>query len=186
MSDGAQPPTSIVIRSASVEPTPAAASTHVPQHRLDPLLTSYAHHRVKKPSRAFGSIGGLVLLVPPFLIFLVSIEDIWYGNDSPLALCCGSFLVGLTLISIDEAQHASWSKELQNQRAAIAKETGFQPRPVPAWPAQVGGGLIIVGVLLPILLPVGVLMLIIHFFNKDAANKHVDKHIQTLIQQRQG
>ena len=190
MSDGAQPPTSIVIRSASVEPTPTAASTHVPQHRLDPLLTSYAHHRVKKPSRALGWIGGLVMMVFPFLIFLASIEDIWYGNDDPFALCCGSFLVGLVLILIDEAQHASWSKELHNQCAVIAKETGFQPRPVPAWPAQVGGGFLLAGVflldLMLILFPVGVLMLIIHFFNKDAANKHVDKHIQTLIQQRQG
>lgn len=190
MSDGAQPPTSIVIRSASVEPKPAAASTQVPQNRLDPLLTSYAHHRAKKPSRALGWIGGLVMMVFPFLIFLVSIEDIWYGNDDPFALCCGSFLVGLVLILIDEAQHASWSKELQNQRAVIAKETGLQPRHVPTWPAQLGGGLILVGVLnldlLLIIWPVGVLVLIIHFFNKDAANKNVDKHIQTLIQQRQG
>ena len=189
MSDGAQPPTSIVIRSASVEPKPAAASTHVPQNRLDPLLTSYAHHRAKKPSRALGWMGGLVMLVFPFLIFLVSIEDIWYGNDGPVALCCGAFLVGLVLILIDEAQHASWSKEQQNQRAAIAKETGFQPRPVPAWPARVGGGFIVAGIflldLMLILFPVGCLMLIIHFFNKDAADKHIDKHIQAMIQKRQ-
>ena len=46
-------------------------------------------------------------------------------------------------------------------------------------------GVLILDLLL-IIWPVGVLMLIIHFFNKDAANKHVDKHIQTLIQQRQG
>ena len=186
MSDGAQPPTSIVIRAASAEPTPAAAPTLVPHDRLDPLLASYARHRAKKPSRVLGWMGALVMFVFPFLIFLVSIEDIWYGSEGPFALCCGSFLLGLVMISIDEVQHASWSKELQNHQAAIARETGFQLRPVPAWPAQVGGGLIIVGVLLPILLPVGCLMLIIHFFNKDAAKKHVDKHILALIQQQQG
>ena len=190
MSDGAQPPTSIVIRAASADPTPATAPNHAPQDRLDPLLASYAHHRAKKPSRALGWMGGLVMFVFPFLIFVLSFEDMWYGDDGPFALCCGSFLVGLVLILIDEAQHASWSKELQNQRAAIAKETGFQPRPVAAWPAQLGAGLLVMGVflldLLLIFLPVGALMLIIHSFNKDAADKHIDKHIQTLIQQRQG
>lgn len=131
-------------------------------------------------------MGALVMFVVPFLIFLVSIEDIWYGNEGPFALCCGSFLIGLVLISIDEVQHASWSKELQNHHAAIARETGFQRRPVPAWPAQVGAGLFIVGIFLPILLPFGCLVLIIHSVNKDAVKKHVDRHIQSLIQQRQG
>lgn len=186
MSDGTGPPTSIVIRSASVQPTPASAPTLVPQDKLDPLLVSYARHRAKKPSRALGWMGALVMFVFPFLIFLDSFEDIWYGSEGPIALCCGSFLIGLVMILIDEAQHASWSKELQNQHTAIAKEAGFQLRSVPAWPAQVGGGLIVVGVLLPILLPVGCLMLIIHFFNKDASKKHVDKHILALIQQLQG
>jgi len=101
----------------------------------------------------------------------------------------------LVLILFDESQHASWSKELQNHHTAIARETGFQPRPVPAWPAQVGGALIVAGILFSSLVvsdllcfffPVGCLMLIIHFFNKDASKKHVDKHILALIQQRQG
>ena len=139
MSDGVQPPTSIVIRSPATGHAPIPEPNERPNDRLGRMLIAHDDVLKARPRGRKRVVAFILILVIPIGFLLPGGGD-WMWREKVSGLCCFSMTMGIVPLAIAGYEELAWLRKAVPIKSDILTEAGQEVWRVPVQLAPLGIG----------------------------------------------